>query len=99
MMAFGILLGCILVGLGFACLLWRTSMIGVLISLQLLWVGCVVLVAFIGAQGQQVSEAQLFGAVALSSAWIQVVGGSALMVRMFWINRRTLLEGISKLKH
>ncbi len=85
-------------GIGLACIIFRKTLLGVLIGAQLLFLGAVAAVIFAGfISGRQVSG-QVSGVLIFLSGIVQLVLGFALAIRMFYLRRRISMSELRTLR-
>jgi len=85
--------------LGIICLLLRRSVMGVLIGIQLVFLGTSTALVLAGIQAGAHEDGHLFGVFVLLTGLGTVIVGFALAVRLFYINRSVRMERLGMLKH
>lgn len=88
----------LIAGTGMACLLYRRTALGVLIGIQLLMLAATLLFVVSGSS-QPTPLGDVSGLFITISALVQLAGGFALVVRLFYLKRKTGVEELRSLKH
>lgn len=91
-------IGAALGGIGVMCILYRRSVIGTLVGIQVLMMGAALMFVMSGLQGK-FQEGQTVGLFIALFATLQLVGGLSLATRLFYIKKRAELGDIGSLKH
>ncbi|MGK5089847.1 NADH-quinone oxidoreductase subunit K [Bdellovibrionota bacterium FG-2] len=85
-------------GIGLACIIFRKTLLGVLIGVQLLILGAVAAVVMAGiVSGRQVSG-HVSGVLIFLSGVALVALGFALAIRMFYLRRRISMSELRTLR-
>lgn len=94
-MLIGVLIGMI----GIACLIFRQTMLGVIIGLQLTILGTTATFVLSGAGVGVESEGILFALFVLMGGICQIVIAYALATRLFYLKRNVEMKSITSLRH
>lgn len=84
--------------LGIVCILSRKTVLGVLIGVQILALGATLMMVFAGGSVRQPVEGHAFAFMAILSGVVQLIGGYALSVRLFYLKNKNSLDEIRTLK-
>ena len=89
-----------LAGIGLACTLYRRTLLGVLLGLQLLVLAATLIFSLAGAQDTQMTaDGQAAGFLVSLYGLSLTVAGAALSVRLFYLKRKASLDDVRSLKH
>ncbi len=95
-----ILVPAILAGIGLVCSLYRRTLIGLLIGLQLLVLSATLMFVMSGAQDRATSaNGQVAGLWVVLFGLVLTVAGCAVSVRLFFLKRRASLDDVRSLRH
>lgn len=86
-------------GLGLACMIYRRSLLGLLIGLQLLMLGAALIFIPVNADPAIQMKGHIFGLFVALAGIGQLVVGYALAVRLFYLKRRVALEDLRSLRN
>lgn len=86
-------------GMGLVCMLYRRTLLGVLIGVQLLVVGATMVFVLAGVSSGVPVQGHLFGLFITLGGVAQLVTGYALSVRLFYLRRRAGMDELRSLKH
>ncbi len=93
-----LLSACGIGALGIANLLFRRSLLGLLLGTQLLGVGATMMFVLAGALSGARVEGHLFGLFVTLMGIAQLAGGYALAVRLFYLKNRIALDDLQEMK-
>jgi NADH:ubiquinone oxidoreductase subunit K len=88
----------ILGGVGLFSLLYKKTILGLLVGIQLLTLGSTSLLIFAGATSGSFLEGHLFAFFIALSGLAQIAAGYALATRMFYLKGKTSLDELRTLK-
>jgi NADH:ubiquinone oxidoreductase subunit K len=88
----------ILGGVGLFSLLYKKTILGLLVGIQLLTLGATSLLVFAGASSGSFLEGHLFAFFIALSGVGQIAAGYALATRMFYLKGKTSLDELRSLK-
>lgn len=96
-----ILVSALMGAIGLTCILFRKTLLGIYVGLQLITIGATLLFVQAGAaaMGKAVAEAQVFGVFITLAGLGQLIAGYAIAVRLFYQRGRTHLDDVRALKH
>ncbi|MBY0469897.1 NADH-quinone oxidoreductase subunit K [bacterium] len=94
-----ITIAALLGGLGLVCVLYRKTILGLLVGLQLLGLSASLMLVLSGVASHVPNEGHLFGLFITLSQIGQLVVGYALAVRIFYLKKRTSVEDVRSLKN
>ncbi len=86
-------------GIGLVCMLVRKTILGFLIGIQLLVLGATTTFVFVGSASGVLGQGQVFGFFIILSSVSQLIVGFAIAIRLFYLRKRTDLEGLNTLRH
>jgi NADH-quinone oxidoreductase subunit K len=93
-----ILIAAALGGIGFACMLFRRTMLGMLIGIQLMVLGATMFFILAGVVSGAAIQGQLFGFFIILGGVAQIIVGYALAVRVFYLKKRVAMDELRTLK-
>jgi NADH:ubiquinone oxidoreductase subunit K len=85
-------------GVGLFTLLYKKTLLGLLVGMQLLTLGATSLLVFAGASSGEILEGHLFAFFIVIAGVAQIVAGCALATRMFYLKSKTSLDELRTLK-
>jgi NADH:ubiquinone oxidoreductase subunit K len=85
-------------GLGVTCMLYRTTLLGLLIGLQLLVLGATLGFVLAGVTTQSAVEGHIFGIFILATSIGLFAVGLALAVRLFFLRGNTSVTELRNLR-
>lgn len=91
----GMVLGC----LGLICMMTKRTLLGVLIGVQLLFLGATTILVLAGVGSNETESGQIYGLFILMVGLAQLVVGYSLAVRLFYLKKRIGMETIRSLRH
>jgi NADH:ubiquinone oxidoreductase subunit K len=91
-------LSAVLGGIGLFSLLYKKTILGLLVGIQLLTLGSTSLLVFAGASSGSFLEGHLFAFFIALSGLAQIAAGYALATRMFYLKGKTSLDELRSLK-
>ena len=94
-----ITLSALLGGLGLTCMLYRRTVLGVLIGIQLLTMGATLLFVLSGSFSGPPIEGHISGLFVCLSGVALLVVGYALAVRLFYLRKQAGMSEVKALKH
>ncbi len=86
-------------GLGLVSMISRKSVLGLLIGVQLLVLGCSTMFILAGHGAGLGLQSHILGLFITLGGTAQLVTGYALAIRMFFLKRKTSMDDIRALKH
>ncbi len=89
----------ILGGLGLLCLLYRRTLLGAMIGIQLMGLGATLAFVLCGALGGAQVQGHVFGLFVTLIGVAQLVAGYALAVRLFYLKQKAGMDEIRSLRH
>ena len=93
-----ILIAAIVGALGFLCLIWRQTLLGVLIGLQLLSLGGGMFLVLSGVIAGARADGQVAGLLITVSSLGQLVAGLAVATRLFYLKGRSEMKDLRSLQ-
>lgn len=93
-----ILLAGLVGALGFLCLVWRQTILGVLIGLQLLSLGGGMILVLSGVIAGVRADGQVAGLLVAITSLAQLVAGLAVATRLFYLRGRSEMKDLRSLK-
>jgi NADH:ubiquinone oxidoreductase subunit K len=94
-----ILVAAALGGMGLVCMLYRRTLLGLLIGVQLLALGATMIFVLAGASSGSLIQGHVFGLFITLGGIAHLVVGYALAVRLFYLKRRAGMDELRYLKH
>lgn len=94
MLAIAGMMGC----LGLVCIIWRKTLLGVLIGGQILILGATLMFVLAGISSGARIEGHLFGLFIALGGVAQLVAGYALAVRLFYLKNKNEMEHLRSLR-
>ena len=95
-----ILVAAVLAGIGLACTIYRRTLLGLILGLQILVISVTLVFILAGAQAQATTlHGQIAGLVVMLTGLVLCVAGCALSVRLFYLRQRASLDDVRALKH
>jgi NADH:ubiquinone oxidoreductase subunit K len=85
-------------GVGLLALLYKKTILGLLVGTQLLMMGATTLLVFAGASAGALLEGHLFAFFIVLAGLAQMVAVYALATRMFYLKGKTSLDELRSLK-
>jgi len=96
MIAIAVLLG----GIGLACIVYKRSLLGTLIGIQILVLAAAMMFVLAGAvDSATTTQGHILGLLVTLAGVAQTVVGYALSVRLFYLKKRVSLDELRSLKH
>jgi NADH-quinone oxidoreductase subunit K len=94
-----ILIAAAMAGIGLACVLYRRTLIGLLVGLQLMVLAAsmMFMLAGVGREAARV-QGQIAGLWVLLFGLVATVAGCAVSLRLFYLKRRASLEDVRALR-
>jgi NADH:ubiquinone oxidoreductase subunit K len=86
-------------GLGLVCALYRKTLLGVLIGVQLMFLGATMIFVLAGFSSGALVNGHAFGLFITLGGVGQLVVGYALAVRLFYLKKRAGMDELRSLKH
>ncbi len=86
-------------GMGLFCMLFRKTLLGFLIGLQLMVLGATTVFVLAGALSGMANRGHIFGLFIVLGGVAQLVAGYALAVRLFCLKKRVEMDELRSLKH
>ena len=94
-----IMIAALLGALGLVCLLYRRTLLGILIGMQLLVLGATLIFVSAGVSSHTQVQGHILGIFITLSGIGQLVVGYALAVRLFYLKKRAGMEEVRSLMH
>lgn len=85
-------------GLGLACLIWRRTILGIMIGIQLLILGSTLVFVLAGISAGVRLEGHVVALFVTLGGVAQLVAGFALAVRLFYLRNKTDMSELRSLK-
>ncbi len=85
-------------GIGLTCLVVRRTLLGVLIGAQLIILGATLMFVLTGIGTGHAAQGQVYALFTTMGGVAQLVAGTALAIRLFYLKRRTSLDDLKGLK-
>ena len=85
-------------GLGLACLIWRRTILGIMIGIQLLILGSTLVFVLAGISAGVRLEGHVVALFVTLGGVAQLVAGFALAVRLFYLRNKTEMSELRSLK-
>lgn len=94
-----LLTSAILGGLGLLCLLYRRTLLGVMIGVQLLSLGATLAFVLGGALNGAQVQGHIFGLFVTLIGVAQLVAGYALAIRLFYLKQNAGMDEVRSMRH
>jgi NADH:ubiquinone oxidoreductase subunit K len=94
-----ILVATVLGGLGLICMLYKKTLLGFMIGLQLLVLGATMIFVVAGVSSGGPLQGHVFGLFITFGSLGQLVVGYALAIRLFYLKKRVGMDDLRSLKH
>jgi NADH:ubiquinone oxidoreductase subunit K len=85
-------------GTGLACMIFRRSILGLLIGVQILVMGSTLMLVSAGVLSGQPHQGHIFGVFIILGGVTQVVAGYVLAIRLFYLKRNISMDEVRTLK-
>lgn len=85
-------------GLGLACLIWRRTILGIMVGIQLLILGSTLVFVLAGISAGVRLEGHVVALFVTLGGVAQLVAGFALAVRLFYLRNKTEMSELRSLK-
>ncbi|OFZ79917.1 MAG: hypothetical protein A2583_06550 [Bdellovibrionales bacterium RIFOXYD1_FULL_53_11] len=85
-------------GIGFACMLYRKSLLGLLAGAQLVFTGSTLVFVIAGALSGEPLKGHIFAIFILMVGLALVVCGYTLATRVFYLKRKVDMEDLKRLR-
>jgi NADH:ubiquinone oxidoreductase subunit K len=85
-------------GVGLACLIWRKTLLGIMVGIQLLILGSTLVFVLAGISSGVRLEGHVVALFVVLGGVAQLVAGFALAVRLFYLRSKTEMSELRSLK-
>ena len=89
----------LLAGLGLVCILYRRTLLGVMIGMQLLVLAASLVFVMAGSSSGNLIQGHIFGLFITLAGVAQTIVGYVLAVKLFYLKKRAGMDDIRALKH
>lgn len=86
-------------GMGIACLIWRRTLLGMLVGVQLLSLGTTMMFVLAGIASGARLDGQIVAIFVALGTIAQIVAGYALAIRLFYLRNKIDLGELRSLKN
>ena len=89
----------ILGGIGLMCVIYRKTVLGFLIGVQILVLGAASAFVFVGSNTATAAQGHAFGFFIILGSVGQLVVGFSLAIRLFYLKKKTGMDELRSLRH